>query len=379
MIPLVIFIFLVASFGFDHSLAFVPQSQQVAQVRNNKVLAAKERHRTILAKLKFRNHASILASDKNGILFSQKQERKRFLESIMVILNSGGLMISPSVSVATTINDDITNVEPDITSKVKFNVRISRPDGTFYTRDDETDKEVFYGSILLGLYGKIAPNHVERFLSFVQTAYSPLDDAPFPSYSRSIFPTFDQSNGLLTSGFIPGLQLSSFAGASALEYRGRILPATLWIEKNKSSNTTKFGQSRIPHSRAGLLTHRDLDVLPTFGITTREANVLNNSHTVFGTVIDTDSSKEFFSRCIDLPTYSIDRPAIRDESLGIGESSSNSSSSSRAAEELASSIYSLQKDFFRSAAKSLGDTRIDNVYEGKILRRVEVVSVEMVQ
>lgn len=270
-----------------------------------------------------------------------------------------GGFLSPSLSLA--IEDTNTTNDPEITSKVKFNVRISRADGTFYTRDDETDKDVFNGSLTFGLYGKIAPNHVEKFLSYAQS-YNPLDDNPLPSYSRSQFPSLNQSNGLLTAGFIPGLQLSTFAGSSALEYRGRILPANLWIEKNQ--------YDRISHSRAGLLTHRDLDVLPTFGITTRAAHDLDSTNTVFGTIIETESSKAFLGRCIDLPTYSLDRPAVP-----VGDKVGNSSS--RATEEVASSIYSLQKEFFRGAAKSFGDTRLDNVYEGKILRRVEVVSTEI--
>lgn len=129
----------------------------------------------------------------------------------------------------------------------------------------------------------------------------------------------------------------------------------------------------MSHSRGGLLTHRDLEVLPSFGITTRAAPELNAGYTVFGMVLPEvdgngngdDSSKAFLGRCLDLPTYSLDRPAVP-----IGEQPK-----SRAAEEVASSVYSFQKDLFRSAAKTFGDTRLDNVYEGKILRRVEVTSV----
>lgn len=281
-------------------------------------------------------------------------KRRYFLNSMLL-----GGFLSPSLSSAT---EDVNSKEqPEITSKVKFNVRISRADGTFYTRDDETDKDVFNGSLIFGLYGKLAPNHVEKFLSYAQS-YSPLEDNPLPTYSRSQFSSLNQSNGLLTAGFIPGLQLSTFAGSSVLEYRGRILPSNLWIEKNQFD--------RISHSRAGLLTHRDLDVLPTFGITTRASKDLDSTNTVFGTIIDTESSKAFLDRCIDLPTYSLDRPAVP-----VGEYTGNPNS--RATEEVASSLYSLQKEFFRNAAKSFGDTRLDNVYEGKILRRVEVVSTEI--
>eukprot|EP00558_Chaetoceros_sp_UNC1202_P001794 CAMPEP_0197258218 /NCGR_PEP_ID=MMETSP1429-20130617/81377_1 /TAXON_ID=49237 /ORGANISM="Chaetoceros sp., Strain UNC1202" /LENGTH=275 /DNA_ID=CAMNT_0042722269 /DNA_START=246 /DNA_END=1073 /DNA_ORIENTATION=+ len=264
--------------------------------------------------------------------------------------------------------------DPPITHKVKFNVRISRSDGSFYTRDDpegtipSPDNQVFTGSVTLGLFGTHAPNHVKRFVDYVDVTYSPADDTPLPSYARSQFPTLDQSTGLLSGGVIPGLHLTTFGGSSALEYGGRIQSAKLW--------TDNFGKDkpRITHSRAGLLTHRNLDVLPNFGITTRSSPMLDASCTVFGTVLadegssDGASSGAFLSRCVDLPTYSLDRPA-----MPIGEQQKNS----RAAEEVASSVYSLQKDFFRGAAKTFGDTRLSNVYEGKILRRVEVTSVSL--
>lgn len=86
-----------------------------------------------------------------------------------------------------------------ITDKVYMDVRISRSDGTFYVRDDLPDiqeNKVFYGKLVMGLFGKTAPTAVERFLSYVNVPYSPSDDdAPLPSYSRSSFKSLDQSTG----------------------------------------------------------------------------------------------------------------------------------------------------------------------------------------
>jgi len=288
--------------------------------------------------------------------------RRDFVSSLMISTASSLLLIPLSSSNdANAIDIQKLEDEPPITHKVTFNVRISRADGTFYTRSDPDltpDTQVFTGSLAIGLYGTLAPNHVDRFLSYANVQYSPADDAPLPSYARSQFPSLDQTSGLLTSGYIPGLRLTTFAGSSALEYGTKVLPSKLWVDDFTTST------KRIPHSRAGLLTHRDLDVLPDFGITTRSAPELNSGHTVFGTVLPTDSSKAFLSRCVDLPTYSIDRPAVAENS-------------SRAVEEVASSVYSFQKDLFRSAAKSFGDTRLTSVYEGKLLRRVEVTSVSL--
>jgi len=47
-------------------------------------------------------------------------------------------------------------------------------------------------------------------------------------------------------------------------------------------------------------------------------------------------------------------------------------------EEAASAVFAAQRNVFRKAAKSFGDTRLDSVYESKILRRVEVTNVEVV-
>jgi hypothetical protein len=263
---------------------------------------------------------------------------------------------------ANAINLKVSPEDPTITHKVIFNIRISRADGTFYTRDDPEpptpDNQVFTGDIALGLYGDLAPNHVEKFLNYVDVKYSPADDSPLPSYARSQFPSLDQSTGLLAAGYIPGLHLTSFAGSTALEYGGRILSTKLWADDFLSKKKTL-------HYRPGLLTHRDLDVLPNFGITTRSAMELNAGNTVFGSLLPTESSIAFLSRCADLPTYSLDRPA-----LPIGEEQR-----SRAAEEVATSVYSFQKNLFRSAAQTFGDTRLGSVYEGKILRRIEVTSV----
>jgi hypothetical protein len=57
-----------------------------------------------------------------------------------------------------------------VTDKVAFDVRISRQDGNFYGRDDLPDtpeNAVFQGRILVGLFGKVAPIHVTRFLQYV--------------------------------------------------------------------------------------------------------------------------------------------------------------------------------------------------------------------
>jgi cyclophilin family peptidyl-prolyl cis-trans isomerase len=285
---------------------------------------------------------------------------------------------SPALAVVDTESTSSTSsvgggsssyVSPDqaaITHKVFFDVRISRQDGTFYVRDDLPDlpeNRVFLGRLVIGLFGKNAPNHVDKFLSYV-TAANPLDDNPMPSYSRSVFTLYDQATGVLGGGVIPALELTELNGANVLKYGGRLIPASLWLERPGPDGTTV---QRISHSARGLLTHKLFDVTPSFGITTRsDTSELDSTHTVFGRILLDDSSREFLSIVQDLPTYRQDRPVPSS-----GETTS-------VAEDAAQAVYAAQRNFFRRAAQTFGDARVDKVFEGKILRRVEVTQVGLI-
>ena len=199
------------------------------------------------------------------------------------------------------------------------------------------------------------------------------------------------------------MELTELGGSSALRYGQRVLPSSLWIERGGTGGgrggaaaAAADGSIRIPHEAGrGLLTHRTLDPLPSFGITTRPPSSLSSSssttttpsyspldstHVVFGRIIPTKSSIEFLNRAVDLPTYSTDRPAVSpvvvNSNAGDGGSGGGAvvGSEQRAAEEAAGKIFRLQREFFRGAAKTLGDDRLDKVYEGRILRRVEVTA-----
>ena len=291
-----------------------------------------------------------------------------------------------AATTTTTTTDSVTNKDATVTHIVTMNVRVARSDGTFYVRDnngDSVDDEPLYVALKLELFGKDAPKHVEQFLSYCKdnTLAAALDDdtAPMPSYGKSNFVQFDQSTGLLMGGAIPGLELVSpkattnnnlllSSSAPVMEYfQRRILPAPLWIEKDETSSgddgTSKNRKRALLHShnQKGLLTHRDLEPMPLFGITTR-ANTpddgLDFTHTIFGKIMMDEDATTFLNCVVDLPTYSVQR------SRGMTD-------------PVSSSVYSFQKDFFRSAAKTFGDTRLSSVYEGKILRRIEVTRIDI--
>ena len=287
-------------------------------------------------------------SESTQSISSDHQRRiliKQFVQSIFVAPILGYSRISSA-------ND--SSPLPQVTHKVFMDIRISRADGTFYVRDtieDPTD-EPFYAHLVLGLFGNNAPNSVQQFLQYVDV---PFDlDNPNPSYATTRFRTLDSESGLLIGG-ISGLDLTTLAGGNVLEYKGRVIPAKLWLENDTS-------KAALAHDKKGLLTHRNLDLTPSFGITTRSSTTsLDSSHTVFGCVLE--DTNGFLDKVVDLPAITSD---------GIVSRTSNEPVNVGGGNAVASSVFTAQRKSFRDAAKTFGDSRLEKVYDGKLLRRIEV-------
>lgn len=276
------------------------------------------------------------------------------------LTTAGGMLLSQSLLTTLPQEARAEDAVAPITDKVVMDVRISRQDGSFYVRDDLDDKpenNVYYGQLTLGLFGTIAPKTVDLFLSYVNVTFNPSDDNPLPSYARSSFVSLDQGTGLLNGGKIPSLEVTDFGGSTAIKYGGRVFGAPLWVDARQTE--------RISHGTTkGLLTHRTLDVAPTFGITTRTNAELDSTSTVFGQLVLDAKGKEFLSVIEDIPTYSMERPRgdPRQETV---------------MDTVQSSVFNSQKEVFRTVAKSFGDSRLSKVYEGKLMRRVEVTQVKL--
>jgi cyclophilin family peptidyl-prolyl cis-trans isomerase len=260
---------------------------------------------------------------------------------------------TPNANGAVGLPNMPENIE--ITDKVYIDVRIARSDGSTYIRDDLPDKfenRVLFQRISIGLYGKMAPKSVEKFLSYIENENDFDIDNPYPSYSRSTFPALDQGTGLLMAGYISSLKAKDVAGSTALTYGNRVLPADLWIDKQSTD--------RCSHSTKGLLTHKNLDPLPNFGITTRSQPSLDTTHTVFGQILWDSDTLNFFRDLEEIPTYSVERPSGYDD-FGTGA--------------VAKTVFDAQRNLFRGAAKSIGDDRVAKLYDGKLMRRMEVLQV----
>jgi cyclophilin family peptidyl-prolyl cis-trans isomerase len=321
-----------------------------------------------------------------------------------------------STTAAKTLQSKYTSPHnAKVTQRVFFNVRISRSDGTFYVRDDDSDdpnNQVYQGQLVFALFGETAPHHVQQFLQYVVdptttttsssrnrgTTTNFMEDereneaTPYPSYSRSAFTRYDDGTGVLYGGTIPSLEVTEIQQSVVLRYGNRLLPAPLWIEESTGDGDTST--KTISHSAVGLLTHRQLDATPTFGITTRtDTTSLNPTHTVFGQLVMNPTAVDFLRRVTTLPTYSEDGPILSSSPSSLPAAVLSSSSISVSSpqvfmdatqdDEEFNSIFTTSKDrlynyqraFFRTTAKTLGDTRLNKLYDGKILRRVEVTQV----
>lgn len=312
---------------------------------------------------------SHLSSSALGVSSKSPYKRRSFIQNFLshpIIFSAAGL---GGASAAFADTPENAPSQPKITHKVYMDLRISRADGTFYVRDtnpstgapDTEAESPFYGRLVLGLFGDATPNHVQQFLSYADVKYEV--ENPLPSYSKSKFGTLDSSTGLLIGGTIPGLDVTTFAGGNALEYSGRITAAKLWLEDKNDK-----GAPKLSHDAKGLLTHRNLDVTPSFGITTRnQSQMLDATHTIFGCVLEDKDG--FLERVVDLPVLTdrglVSRTANELVAGGNGDVGSS----------VASSVFNAQRAVFRDAAKTFGDTRLDKTYDGKILRRIEVTKI----
>ena len=332
----------------------------------------------------------------------QQQQRRSFLHStstaaIGLATTSSIVLGGPSKSfaaeTASSTYNDLASVK--VTDRVVFNVRISRSDGTFYVRDSppassrsssdsissnnapsavaiqqqstqEIIDEPFYAKLTLELFGDVAPQTVAKFKSYLPTTNnnSILDDNPPPTFARSTFPAVDPMTGCIVGGRIPGLELTTVGtSGTALQYGGRLLPAPLWLEPANKQNNPAQQQPRLSHTAPGLLTHKVLEPLPLFGITTAVSSPesLDGTHVVFGRLVLDAEGTAFLQRVTQLPTYQTTTVPTSDD----------------ATVRTAQAVFRAQQGFFQQTAKALGDTRIDKVYAGKLLRRVEVTQVQV--
>lgn len=173
------------------------------------------------------HHRHNLLVDKRG-----EARRRRYFLQMMCSISSIFPFITSSddfshIASALAADYEITSNDDDnsirrllpkmVTNTIYMDVRISRADGTFYVRDNETgnDEDPFYGRLVIGLFGKRTPNHVQQFMKYVTVGEESYDvNNPLPSYSTSKFPLLDTSSGLLIGGKVRSVQGGKISSSS---------------------------------------------------------------------------------------------------------------------------------------------------------------------
>jgi len=218
------------------------------------------------------------------------------------------------------------------------------------------------GTIVLGLYGALAPRTVAEFLALVpgvprgrlenketrrlEDVHRGLDDeGKGPTYRKSVF--YRRSNGcLLEGGRIRNLKTVVLRDKTFYDFFGMLMPAQAQLET-----------TRMKHDRRGLLTKEIFHVGPEWGITLAPASQLDGTHCVYGEVLAGD----------DILLALEEIPIQTDRSMEPEGS-------------FADNLFRFQKNFFLKLGREVfRDKRALETFPGKLLRRVEVSSCAYLQ
>lgn len=114
------------------------------------------------------------------------------------------------------------------------------------------------------------------------------------------------------------------------------------------------------------------------------SSTLDATHTIFGCILE--DTNGFLEKIVDLPVLTDTGMVSMTTTTAMDDLTKRSQGGSESrgagvllgavgASSLASSVFTAQRKVFRDAAKTFGDTRLDKVYDGKLLRRIEVTKV----
>jgi len=229
------------------------------------------------------------------------------------------------------------------TEIVNLGIRIARDDGTFAVRDNDPDPPT-QGQIKIAIFGDAAPANAALFLEFAARQ----DEL---SYARSLIDQIDMKHSIAIGGRVRGLEDRDLFGEKILIYGNREVLNTK-TDRQLVSLAQNEG-TQFSHNQPGLLTRKvisnDPRDLVAFAITLESNPSLDSDWTVIGKVLDDPA--HIIPKLATLPTY---QPEARTDS------------------EIAATVFRTEYDTFRSVASAIGDSRVSNVFPGKILRRVEI-------
>jgi cyclophilin family peptidyl-prolyl cis-trans isomerase len=209
------------------------------------------------------------------------------------------------------------------------------------------------GTIVIGLYGKHAPQSVKLFLDTVMG-----NGIDTPDYINAQFQRVTPQ-GLLEMDSVRGMNAISIAGSSQYEYRGKVLSGYKPILESPDDGLL------VHHDKMGLLTHRQLSSTPEFSITLKDdpsredVDELDAFHCVFGEVVEGRAVLEAIAA---VPLYTYETKT----GYAGGEKGVESA--------LADKWFAAQRNFYVNMGKSLGDDRAVDM-RGKLLKRTVIKKV----
>ena len=204
-----------------------------------------------------------------------------------------------------------------ITDKVFLDIKIAN-----YTEESTGRNRGATGSgkVVIGLYGKAAPESVKRFLATLDG-----DGETAPNFYNAQFSRIVEDN-LLEVEKIRGVSTLKIAGTEQYEYKGNVLTDYKPILETNS----------ISHNRAGYLTRRQLTSGPEFGITvSNNATSLDGFHVVFGTILE---GKEVLNAISKIDRYSY--------TTKTGYTGLKAKGTTKSTDDLADKWFEAQKEFY---------------------------------
>lgn len=246
---------------------------------------------------------------------------------------------------------------PAPAATVRLSMRVARPDGTFYVKpkgEDDPEPPII-GDLDVELNGK-APAAVATFLAF---ALGDPASAEAPTYASAVVDERSAMGPVVYAARrLRGLETRSLGGEQIL-VRSRDGGEVLSRDAERVAAKLRSEPSAVPHDAAGILTRQRGDAPQAFGLTVAASPKLDASHQAFGRVVRDQAG--IVAAIGALNAYSLDSAAD-----GLSKDVPG-----------AAAIYRAQKDAFRGAAKSIGDSRLSKIFPGKLLRRVEITRVEL--
>jgi cyclophilin family peptidyl-prolyl cis-trans isomerase len=205
----------------------------------------------------------------NSVADFQKEKLKGYVKLIssasLLLFNRGSAM-----AIEENSNSISAEQQPEITHKVYLDIKIAN-----YTEESTGTNRAASGSgrLIIGLYGKEAPQTVRRFLEIVQS-----DGENFPTFVGTQFTKLLEENRLLTIEKLPFISEVTIAGKNEFEYRGNLL--------NFSTNSM-IETNQLKHNQKGLLTRKLLSPGAEFSITMSPdySRQLDGFNLVFGRVL----------------------------------------------------------------------------------------------